>query len=826
MGNSHPPTALFIENNPTIARVVLECLDNAGWEVRKVQTTGEALSVLKSKDGASFPLVISGVSVAGIAGDEILKQVSEQSPLSQRMMIIPVEEKETLIRTVNTAGIHSCVSWPFEKEVFISQLEECWSAFEKTIKEKRYKRLIKRQNRQLYDVAKQFKYKKIKINQRIVHKKTRILQLQSKKRKQDRHDLSQLSLDQYIRMKKLEGQPAVFLTEFELVSQQMKSLIIQVTSRNGTDWSPEAISSILHQKHPTSEYSSQIQGFHRLVLSSLLEKNAEKAGPEHTEEAAEEQSDEPDKNSFEYYVTLELADDQLSASLVKQRAPDPTFVNLPGVLDFLRENQINYGIVDDADIQAWIEKPYAKGDKIEAAQGLAPVKGTDGKVTCHFQTGYTNPGKILEDGSIDFKERGDVPYVTKGALLAVKKEAVNGTPGINIHGLEISVDEVVDPLFAAESGCVMSEDGLEITADVDGQPGVDAMGNVTVSQELVIEKDVDYETGNIYFQGNIIVKGVVKAGFVVKGISLTAKAIDGGIIDLSGDLHVSDGMTNAKVVTVGNVFTKFINNCNIFGFGDFTIQKEIIDSTITLSGRCEGPAGHVIASSVSAKNGIEAKNIGTVTSRPPVLRVGIDDHINGLEKRLDEKLEVSLEKRDALLEAVGELREKETAMQKEVTLKAHIQDRSQLEINDLKKELNDQPGKTGKTIDNPENRIRQSIKQLKKKAQDAEAQINILFDDQDKAAARIEQLQVKVEKIEEKNVILMQEKKHLQTLRDETPSDPTIIVQKTIVSGTQISSPNAALILDKDNSRCMIQETLLQGEIMQQYELAVKDLKS
>lgn len=821
MGNNSSPTALFIEDNPIIARMVLEYLNNAGWEVREEQTVGEALSVLKSKDGASFPLVISGVRVAGIAGDEILKQVSEKSPLSQRMMIIPVEEKETLIRTVNTAGIHSCVSWPFEKEVFISQLEECWNAFEKAIKEKRYQRLIKRQNRQLYDVAQRFKQKKIKINQRIVHRKTRILQLQSQKRKQDSHDLSQLSLDQYIRMKKLERLPAVFSKEFELVSEHMKSLLTQVTSKNGTDWSPEATPSILQQENLTSENPSNIKEFQRLVLSSLLEKMVETIEGDQTEEVSAEQADGPDKNSFEYYVKLVPADDRLSAALVKQREADPTFVNLPGVLDFLREHQVNYGIVDDADIQAWIEKPYVKGDEIKVAIGLAPVKGTNGKVTYHFQTDYTNPGKILEDGSIDFKERGVVPYVAKGALLAVKQAAVNGSPGINIHGLEISVDEVIDPLFAAESGCIMSEDGLEITADVDGQPGVDAMGNVTVSQELVIDKDVDYETGNVNFQGNIIVKGVVKSGFVVKGVSLTAKAIDGGIIDLTGDLRVSDGMTNAKVITVGNVFTKFINNCDIFGFGDFTVQKEIIDSTITLSGRCETPTGHVIASSVSAKNGIEAKNIGTVTSKPPVLRVGIDDHINGLEKQLDGKLEAFLEKREALLEAVDGFREKEMIMQKEVTLKAHIQDRSQLEINELKKELNGEPGKTG---DQHEDSIQQSINQLKKKVQDAETQINILFEDQDKIAAQIEQLQTKTEKIEEKNVTLMKEKKHLQTLREETPSDPTVIVQKTIVSGTQISSPNAALILNEACSRCIIQETLLQGEIMQQYELTIKDL--
>ena len=39
------------------------------------------------------------------------------------------------------------------------------------------------------------------------------------------------------------------------------------------------------------------------------------------------------------------------------------------------------------------------------AKAKLPVHSRDGVVTYHFKSEYTNPGRVREDGSIDFRER-------------------------------------------------------------------------------------------------------------------------------------------------------------------------------------------------------------------------------------------------------------------------------------------------------------------------------------------------------------------------------------------------------------------------------------
>ena len=168
--------------------------------------------------------------------------------------------------------------------------------------------------------------------------------------------------------------------------------------------------------------------------------------------------------------------------------------------------------------------------------------------------------------------------MNKGDVLAEKKPLIQGVPGTSIFGINIPVNVVIDPPFIAGPGAVLSENGLVIIADKSGQPHVDAIGKITVNTEFIVDGDVNYETGNLTFDGNIVVKGTVKQGFTVKGVSLTANEIEGAIIDLTGDLNVSAGISDTTIKTVGNVQTKFINNSTVLGFGNIIVLKEIIDS--------------------------------------------------------------------------------------------------------------------------------------------------------------------------------------------------------------------------------------------------------
>ncbi len=110
-------------------------------------------------------------------------------------------------------------------------------------------------------------------------------------------------------------------------------------------------------------------------------------------------------------------------------------------------------------------------------------------------------------------------------MLASKILPEPGKPGVDVKGAQIPVPEPDDPAFSAGSGTRFNEERTEIFSTTEGEPHLDVMGVVSVNKELKIKGDVGFETGNIEFDGNVIVPGTVKEGFKVKCVSLTAKEL-------------------------------------------------------------------------------------------------------------------------------------------------------------------------------------------------------------------------------------------------------------------------------------------------------------
>jgi uncharacterized protein (DUF342 family) len=392
---------------------------------------------------------------------------------------------------------------------------------------------------------------------------------------------------------------------------------------------------------------------------------------------------------------------------------------------------------------------------------------------------------------------------------------------MDVLGNPILVDPALDPVFIAGNGTRTNDDGLEIYATLDGQPHADAMGNITVNPELVIKGDVDFETGNIDFNGNIIVNGIIKAGFTIKGISLTAQEIEGAEIELSGDLYISDGITEAKIHSVGNVHAKFINHSMVAGFGDLIIQREIIDSQIMISGACQNPGGHIIASKIIAKCGIEAGNIGTTASKPAVLKVGVDEHIKILTQTIQDRLEKSLARLQEVKEKIKLIETQDQELYGQITQKAQIQEKAQNEMKeigqivlDLKKD-NDVAGLQKASI---------QLKKLSKTAEMVEQELNKIFETQDLYAKQINQLKERINHIENQNKRDVLEKKGLKEFADKTSPLPRILINGKIIEDTSIYGPNASITIREDLSRCRIQETAMAEDGQYFYDMNITDL--
>lgn len=882
MTETKSPKVIILNNDDSVLQHAQNILSQAGWEVICSRTTAEAIDHLAKSQESPFALFISDSKLPKMEGDDILMGVRKMSPLTNRMLLVPSDDPEMLINAINKAKIHSCITTPINEKDLVQQAKNCLSHFKKEKKKEQLKRVTDHQNTQMFKIAQKLKKKNKAFKELITHKKAELLSLKSNKRKKESQQRlnTPISLDDYVEHKNIPLGPDELKGEYVLLCNTVKELFTPLAAEYKIEPDAFDFNLIFSQENPTNPDEQKNQGEQDSVDS--VEGDIGEAGtePEDSTPSKELEAgptdqdqdqptpdgtpspppellesiiklayqgalksdtdtgdipdddavfletdntgpDAPDKHALEKYFEIIISDNQVTAHIKRLEVPTEKKQEhgLSEVLDLLMYKQISYGILDDEAIATWLQKSGV--DQIVIAEGDEPVPGKDGKIDYHFEINYTNPGKINEDGTIDFRDRGSIPYVSIDELMAVKTPPDYGKPGMTVSGTPIPVDEVEDPVFVAGPGTKLSEDGLSINAAIDGQPHLDAMGTVTVNPEIVIPGDVDFETGNIDFKGNIIVKGQVKEGFTVKGINLFAQEIEGGIIKLTGDLNVSAGITAADITTQGNVSAKFINNSTIMGFGDLNINKEIIDSDICISGRCTNPTGHIISSTLTAKLGAETGKIGTAGSKEAKIKVGIDEHVRQLEARIKKDLEESVEKSNYLKDQVKALEAQDQELYIQISEKAHIQDRSQLEVKELKitlQELEDANDAAGAQ------QTKKEIKETIKEAKAAENDLNEIFDIQDKIAVESKNLKDQIKIMEEQNKNYVLKKRALKKFAEKDKPVPVVTVSKTAAQGTIVKGPHSSIILSEDRSRCKIQEVKSQEEGIGLYDMEIGEL--
>jgi len=827
---SAKPKILILESNGTICDHAREILTREGWDIHCENISKTALQRLEESKNTPFNLFISNFKLPKMEGDAIHKHAKAISPMTQRMLMVPADEPDMVIRAINKGGINSCIIYPFQDEDLINQAKHCLAQFQRAMKHQQLKRVTRHQNKQLFQIAQKMKKKGETCQRLIDGKKAKILMHRSNLRKALKLKDQNIILGDRIGQNNIPVTPESLEGEFFILCDYIKALFNSIASRTNLDPVVLDLQSLVLTQDPTTlPENNAIAAVEavKAVPSDLIQKILKTALTSKPEPSIGNSLEKASKKidgevSLNAYFEISISKDKATASIQKIKGMDlPSMITLSSLLNYLRDQGIIFGIIEDAAIEAWISNLATQEQTFMVARGEAPVTSEDGHIKFHFENDFTNPGKLQSDGTIDFRDRGTIPYVHKGDLLAEKKPAKEGKEGMDVFGNPILVEEALDPIFIFGSGTEIKEEELTVYAAIDGQPHVDAMGNITVNPELMIKGDVDFETGNIDFNGNIIVKGIVKEGFTVKGISLTAQEIEGATIELSGDLYISAGITETTITSVGNVHAKFINHSIVAGFGDLIIQREIIDSDITISGACQNPSGHIISSKIMAKQGIDAGKIGTSSSKPALLKIGVDEHIQKRIQKIDGRLEKSLGLFQELKEKIKLIETQDQGLYEQITQKAQIQEKAQNETKEITQAIpflkkdNDVAGLQKATL---------QIKKLSETAETAEQELNKIFGTQDLYARQIEQLKEQLNHIERQNKTYVLEKKGLKEFADKTPPLPRLLINGKITQDTIIQGPNSSITLREDLSRSQIQEKSMMEDGQYFYEMNVSDL--
>ncbi len=486
---------------------------------------------------------------------------------------------------------------------------------------------------------------------------------------------------------------------------------------------------------------------------------------------------------------------------IKVPAGNPGKIDLQKVKKELAANSIVFGVLDDQAIQQYLDDSR-QDQALVVARGKEPVPGDPPEIVYHFDTDPLRIGTLKQDGTMDWKDRGSLPQVKPGDLLAEKITSDPGKAGTDILGRPVPPPRIKDVVLKCGRGVERSADGTKALAKIGGSPRIGPDGKLMVMATYVIDGDVGLETGHVNFNGLIDVKGTVLTGFKVEGQSLRAGEIQGAEIKLEGDLVCYKGIYGARISIGGKLRASHVHDSKILAVGDMVVEREIFDSDIEVNGRCVIGGGNIVASKVSAKKGIQTMDVGTEAAKPSHLTVGVDKI---LERKLNENKQrlADLEKLRSDLELeVSALSREYDQVGTELGEVAQEQDRCMVEKRELEEQVKAE-NKDGKKV---ENTVLEKIESLETRYHELDDQVAVLMDREDHFKDQIsEKKRLLEELVQEKGQIQRRLDKLLRK-RKEDQGVPIIKVAGTIFSKTGIQGPHSNLVLAEGQQHVRIAE--------------------
>lgn len=300
----------------------------------------------------------------------------------------------------------------------------------------------------------------------------------------------------------------------------------------------------------------------------------------------------------------------------------------------------------DAAIDAVVAKGCASGEVVAA--GRLAEDGCDGYLEALIPQVRDRRPREDASGHIDYHDLGDIQVVHPGDPLMRRHPPTPGVYGRTLLGQPIPAKPGKAVKFAGKlpgTEFAIGDDDLLLAA-ITGQPVIVKDG-MTVEPIYTVPK-VGSASGNINFDGNVVIKGDVDAGMTV---CATGDIEIGGVVDLAtleagGNIVVKGGV-------IGSLAHASSGNHHIRCGGTFNAtyaQQAIIEAGDSIfiddmALQCELSAlnhitvghkqrGHIIGGSARAMLSITAKVIGSPNQGHTRLEIGVNPQIRAQQLAL------------------------------------------------------------------------------------------------------------------------------------------------------------------------------------------------
>lgn len=327
-------------------------------------------------------------------------------------------------------------------------------------------------------------------------------------------------------------------------------------------------------------------------------------------------------NTFEKYnsakdkfIHVRISDDGLFGYLTVRFPPDKSLI--------ITENDIDYKL--------WLAgiRVHVSNEKIEKivqnksivvneliCSGTPPVNGTEAQIVYMVDIDDSSTPLIKDDGKVDYHRTKTITCVQKDQHLAHLIMEKEGKPGISVQNEPIPCTPGITLKLPRGINTYLSPDSCDLYAKMGGHI-YKRNGLLNIEQVYVVSQDVDFSTGDVHYNGEVIINGDVKTGFTVEteGNIIVNGSVEGAILkSKSGDINIRGGILGkykANINAKKNLSAEFIQHAQINAGGNVEVNKYVLDCEIDAEGLVKIPKGQIIGGAVHSERGIIAREIGT-----------------------------------------------------------------------------------------------------------------------------------------------------------------------------------------------------------------------
>lgn len=332
--------------------------------------------------------------------------------------------------------------------------------------------------------------------------------------------------------------------------------------------------------------------------------------------------------------------DENKAWLKTVQAGNDSYYEPGPLMEDLAQENVRSGIKEDViqDAFARLAEIEQVNEAILIAEGTDPVHGKDGsidfKVDVSGHAAYR--GVKSDDEKVDFREAVQVVSVKPGELLANLIPPTDGTPGSNLAGKPIQAKAGKPAKIRSGEGVEFNEAENTFTATTEGRP-IFSNNILSVSACYVVPGDVDFNTGNVKFNGHVVVQGNVQDDFNIEADSVEVEGVIGACNITCQKLLIAKGGINgrerASIEVKGDADIKYINQAKFIVLGKLFVHREVVNSTIWCRGQVK--AQKIIGGQCIALGGIDSNILGSELGVQTVLEPGINFEVRALEQKME-----------------------------------------------------------------------------------------------------------------------------------------------------------------------------------------------